>query len=71
MGSRPVLTELEDAIQEMRRHLDTTKMAIAALPEDQRHEAVFAALLAIAHLGDLYADFAADMLRIVGSQGTA
>jgi hypothetical protein len=71
MGSKLLLPELQEAIQELRRHLDTTNVAIAALPEDQRHKAAFAVLLAIAQLGDLYADFAADMLRILGSQGTA
>ena len=70
MGSK-IHTELQDAIQALRRHLGTTKVAIAALPKDQRHEAAFAALLAIAHLEDLYVDFAADMLRMVGGRGTA
>jgi hypothetical protein len=58
-------------LSEVRRHLDSIRVEIAALPEDQRHERTAAVLLALQSLGDLYDEFAADMLRMLLSQGSA
>ena len=66
-----LLGELTGAIDEVRRHLNSIRAAIAVLPEDQRHNATSAVLLATQSLGDLYSDFSADMLRILGNQGSA
>jgi len=71
MDSLLLLGELTEAIHQVRRHLDSIRAVIAVLPEDDRHEATAALLLATQSLGDLYSDFAADMLRMLGSQGSA
>jgi hypothetical protein len=71
MRSKLSLTELTDTIQEVRRHLDSIRAEIAALPEDERHERTVAVLLALQSLGDLYDQFAADTLRMLLSQGSA
>lgn len=71
MESLPVLKELDGAIQEVRRRLDALRAVIAELPEDQRHEIITAVFSATQSLGDLYDEFAADMLRILGTLGSA
>jgi hypothetical protein len=71
LRSVALLDELDRAIDEVRQHLDSIRAAIAALPEDQRQAAIAAVLSATQNLGDLYSDFAADMLRVPGSQGSA
>jgi hypothetical protein len=71
MGPLLCLGELTEAILELRRHLGSIRAEIAALPEDQQREATAVILSAIQSLGDLYSDFAADMLRILCSQGSA
>jgi hypothetical protein len=71
MESLPSLGELTGAIQEVRRRLDTVRAAISELPQDKRGEATAAVLSATQTLGDLYSDFAADMLRVLGSGGSA
>ena len=71
MESLPVLDELDGAIHEVRRRLDALRAVIAVLPEDQRHEIIAAVFSATQSLGDLYAEFATDMLRILGTSGSA
>jgi hypothetical protein len=56
-------------LSEARRHLDSIRAEIASLPEDQRHERTAEVLLALQSLGDLYDEFAADVLRILLSHG--
>jgi hypothetical protein len=71
MRSKLSLTELTDTIQEVRRHLDPIRAVIGALPEDQRRDVAAAILSFTQSLGDLYSDFAADILRMLLSQGSA
>ena len=71
MGSLLCIGEFTEAIHELRRHLDSIRAEIAALPDDQQREATAAILSVTQSLGDLYSDFAADMLRILCSQGSA
>jgi len=71
MGSLPWIGEFTEAIHELRRHLDSIRAEIAALPDDQQREATTAILSATQSLGDLYSDFAADMLRVLCSHGSA
>jgi hypothetical protein len=71
MRSKLSLTELIDTIQEVRRRLDPIREEIGALPEDQRRDVAAAVLLALQSLGDLYDEFAADMLRVLLSHGSA
>ena len=70
MGSLLCIGELTEAIHELRRHLDSIRAEIA-VPDDQQREATAAILSATQSLGDLYSDFAADMVRILCSQGSA
>ena len=71
MGTLLCIGELTEAIHEFRRQLYLISVEIAALPDDQQRDATAAILSAIQSLGDLYSDFAADMLRILCSQGSA
>jgi hypothetical protein len=71
MRSKLSLTELTDRIQEVRRHLDPIRAEIGELPEDQRRDVAAAVLLALQSPGDLYDEFAADMLRMLLSHGSA
>jgi hypothetical protein len=66
-----LLDGLAGAIDEVRRHLDAIRAVIAALPEDKRREVIAAVFSATQSLGDLYSDFAADMLRTLGTLGSA
>ena len=67
----PVFSEIISTLQDVHQHLDSFRTVIAALPDDQRGEAAAAALSITQKLGDLYSDFAADMLRLLVSQGRA
>jgi hypothetical protein len=60
-----------NTIQEVRRHLDPIRAEIGALSEDQRRDVAAAILSFTQSLGDLYSDFAADILRLLLSQGSA
>jgi hypothetical protein len=71
VGSLSFLDELTDTIQEVRRHLDSIRAEIAALPENQRRDATVAVFSATQDLGDLYEEFAADMLRMLATLGSA
>ena len=71
MRSLPVLAELYRAIDEVREHLDAIRAMVAALPEDERREVIIAICSATERLGDLYTDFGADMLRMLGTLGSA
>jgi hypothetical protein len=71
MGTLLCIGELTEVIHEVRRHLDSIRAEIAALPDDQQREATAAILSATQSLGDLYSEFAADMLRILCSRGSA
>ena len=71
MRSLPVLAELVRAIDEVRDHLDAIRVMVAALPEDERREVIIAIYSASARLGGLYTDFGADMLRMLGTLGSA
>ena len=71
MGTLLCIGQLTEVIHEVRRHLGSIRAEIAALPDDQQREATAAILSATQSLGDLYSDFAADMLRILCGQGTA
>jgi hypothetical protein len=56
---------------EVRRRLDAIRAALAVLPEGQRRDVIAAVFSAAERLGDLYAEFAADMLRMLGTLGSA
>jgi hypothetical protein len=71
MGSLSSLHGLTGAIQEVRRHLETIRAEIAALPENQRYEATAVVFWAAQNLGDLYDEFAVDMLRMLATLGSA
>lgn len=68
---RPLLHELAGAIEKVRRNLDAIRAVVAALPEDQRREVIAAVFSATVSLGDLYSDFAAERLRMLGTLGSA
>jgi len=44
---------------------------VATLPEDERREVIITVCSATEKLGDLYTDFGADMLRMLGTLGSA
>jgi hypothetical protein len=70
MATLLCIGELTEAIHELRRLLDSIRAEIAALPDDEQRQATAVILSATQSLGDLYSDFAADMLRILWSQGS-
>jgi hypothetical protein len=65
------LDELAGAIHEVRRQLDAIRAGIAALPEDQRRDVIAVVFSATQSLADLCDEFAADMLRMLGTLGNA
>jgi len=71
MRSLPLLAELSHAIDEVRAHLDAIKVMVATLPEDERREVIITVCSATEKLGDLYTDFGGDMLRMLGTLGSA
>lgn len=71
MRPSPLLADLTRAINEVRAHLDTIKVRVATLPEDERRDVIITVCTATEKLGDLYADFGADMLRMLGTLGSA
>jgi hypothetical protein len=66
-----LLAELARAIDELRERLDAIRLAVVALPEDERREVITAICSATERLGDLYCDFGSDMLRMLGTLGNA
>lgn len=68
---RPPLEELTHAIDGVRETLNVLKAVIAVMPEDERCEVITTVFSAVQALGDLYAEFAMDMLRMLAAQGNA